>query len=411
MENVSFFWVIPFALILLSIALFPLLAPHFWESNLNKAFVSLGLALPVGVLLVMTDVHLLLHTLHEYASFLILLAALYIVSGGIRLFGDLKATPTINTSFLALGAVLANFIGTTGASMLLIRPLLETNKERKHTSHIPLFFIFIVSNIGGMLTPLGDPPLFLGFLRGVPFLWTLHLWQPWLVSNLILLGLFFWMDTRAHKKESQLDRQRDETQIQPLKLSGKRNLVLLVCVMASAFLPTPYREGAMIALSLISLVKSPEGVRRANQFSLHPINEVAVLFAGIFIAMVPALELLHTHGAQFGITKAWQFYWLTGGLSAFLDNAPTYLTFFSLAQSLPPVEPLVAGVSHHLLLAISSGAVMMGAITYIGNGPNFMVKALAEKSGVKMPSFFGYMRYSIGILVPIFLLITFLFYR
>ncbi len=403
-------WISPFILILLSIALIPLVQPHFWEKNTNKALVCWGLALPVGVYLLKTNPTALWHTAHEYTSFIILLGSLFVISGGINLKGDIQATPKINTLFLAVGAVLANIVGTTGASMLLIRPLLRTNQERKITTHLPLFFIFIVSNIGGLLTPIGDPPLFLGFLRGVPFLWTLKLFPIWILSNTILLIVFYFFDSKAYAHETKSAIKADKTNIDPLSLKGKLNLFFLALVVASVFAPTPYREGIMVLVAMASYRTTHKSIHQDNRFGFGPIIEVAVIFAGIFIAMVPALEFLSIHGQTLGIEKPFQFYWLSGMLSSFLDNAPTYLTFFSLAQSLPENLPAIAGVNEKLLMAISAGSVMMGANSYIGNGPNFMVKAIADEMGIKTPSFFGYMLYSGSILIPLFILVTFIFF-
>ncbi|HBF11911.1 MAG TPA: sodium:proton antiporter [Deltaproteobacteria bacterium] len=410
MQNVQLYWLIPFGLLLLTIALFPLLFSHFWEKNRFKALITTLISLPVFVLLFKNYPHELAHTTHEYISFLVLLGSLFTVSGGIHLSGDIQATPKINTLFLATGAVLANFVGTTGASMLLIRPMLQTNSERKNTRHIPLFFIFLVSNIGGMLTPIGDPPLFLGYLRGVPFLWTLHLLPIWLVSVGCLLALFYWWDGKAYQKEKFEDFKKDITLITPLKIHGAFNSLFLAGIVGAVFLPSPFRELVMVGLAITSYFFTSETVHTKNKFVFGPIIEVAILFAGIFITMVPALAYLEHHGAQFGITQPFQFYWITGVLSSFLDNAPTYLTFLSLAQGLHLEGASIVGVTPSILKAISAGAVMMGANSYIGNGPNFMVKAIADEAGFKTPSFFGYMAYSGGILIPLFILITLLFF-
>jgi Na+/H+ antiporter NhaD/arsenite permease-like protein len=276
--------------------------------------------------------------------------------------------------------------------------------------HTVVFFIFLVSNIGGMLTPLGDPPLFLGYLQGVPFTWTLRLWPQWLVMSVALLGLYYLWDSRHHAHESTAALRRDRTRIEPLRISGGLNALWLAGVVAAvAFLGAPLREGAIVALAAVSLWLTPREVRRANRFTSYPMVEVAVLFLGIFLTMIPALELLHDRGAELRVRAPWQFFWATGTLSSFLDNAPTYLTFLALAQGMGmPAE--VVGVPHLILTAISVGAVAMGANTYIGNAPNFMVKAIAEEAGVRMPSFVGYMAYSGGVLLPLFLLVTLLFF-
>lgn len=402
--------VTPFVLLLLAIAGLPLVAGHWWERNANKALVAALLGLPTALYIGAQDYHVVLHALHEYASFVALLAALYVISGGLLLEGDLAAHPLVNCAFLALGALLANVIGTTGASMVLIRPLLRTNAQREHVWHIPVFFIFIVANIGGLLTPLGDPPLFLGYLRGVPFLWTLRLLPIWAVAVGWVLLVFYLWDRRAYAREPTAALARDERDRQPLRLRGGANLGLLALVLASVTLPSPWRELVLVALTLVSLRFTPRALRVANGFTLHPIIEVAVLFAGIFLAMVPALEILRARGGELGLQHPWQFFWVTGLLSSLLDNAPTYVSFLALAQGLGlPAE--VVGVPHRLLEAIAVGAVFMGANSYIGNGPNFMVKAIAEQSGVRTPHFFGYMLMAALVLWPLFLLVTLLFFR
>jgi Na+/H+ antiporter NhaD/arsenite permease-like protein len=395
---------------LLAIAVFPLWIPHWWESNRNKLLVSLLLGIPILNLYAARRPGALLAMAEEYVSFIVLLAGLFVISGGILLRGDLVATPLTNTTFLALGSMLASFVGTTGASMLLIRPLLQTNRERTHVRHTVLFFIFLVSNIGGMLTPLGDPPLFLGYLQGVPFTWTFRLWPHWGLQVLVLLALYFVWDTRQYTREPAAALRRDLAEREPLRLQGGPNIVWLGCVvLAVAFLHAPWREAAIVALAALSLWQTPSAIRRAIGFTTYPIVEVAVLFAGIFLTMIPALELLRARGGELGVREPWQFFWATGILSSFLDNAPTYLTFLALAQGLGLV-PEVVDVPHAILAAISVGAVSMGANSYIGNAPNFMVKSIAEEQGVKMPSFFGYMAYSGAILLPLFVAVTLVFF-
>ncbi len=403
--------VLPFVAMLLAIAVCPLQVPHWWESNRNKFVVSLLLGAPVLALYLWRQPGALVAMGEEYVSFIILLAGLYVISGGILLRGDLEATPPTNTAFLALGAVLASFVGTTGASMLLIRPLLQTNRERRHVKHTVIFFIFLVSNIGGMLTPLGDPPLFLGYLQGVPFTWTFRLWPTWLLQVALLLALYFVWDTRLYTREPLAALQRDRARVEPLRLRGTVNgLGLGGVVLAVAFLHEPWRELVIVGLAAVSLWRTPRAIRRANGFTAYPMVEVAVLFFGIFLTMIPALELLRLRGGELGVRQPWQFFWAAGALSSFLDNAPTYLTFLALGQGLGlPRE--VVDVPHVILAAISVGAVSMGANSYIGNAPNFMVKSIAEEQGVKMPSFFGYMVYSGGILLPLFVVVTFVFFR
>jgi Na+/H+ antiporter NhaD/arsenite permease-like protein len=396
---------------LLAIAICPLWAPHWWESNRNKLVVAALLGAPVLLLYLFRRPAALLHTGEDYLSFIILLAALYAISGGIRLTGDLEATPLTNTAFLAGGTVLASLIGTTGASMVLIRPLLQTNRERRHVQHTVIFFIFLVSNIGGMLTPLGDPPLFLGYLQGVPFAWTLRLWPMWLFMSGVLLVAYFVWDTRAHGREPIAALQVDRAAIEPLRLRGVGNAIALgLVVLAVALLHAPWRELVIIAVAGVSLWRTPASIRRANAVTSYPMIEVAVLFFGIFLTMIPALELLRVRGAELGVREPWRFFWATGILSSFLDNAPTYLTFLTFAQSLA-MTPEVVGVPHVVLEAISVGAVAMGASSYIGNAPNFMVKSIAEEAKLSMPSFVGYMLYSGAILAPLFAAATLIFFR
>ena len=401
----------PFVLMLLAIAICPLAVPHWWEPNRNKLAVSAALGAPVLILYLLRRPSALLGMAEEYVSFIVMLAGLYVISGGILLRGDLEATPITNTAFLAVGALIASFIGTTGASMLLIRALLQTNRERRYVRHTVIFFIFLVSNIGGMLTPLGDPPLFLGYLQGVPFTWTFRLWPHWLFMNALLLVAYFVWDTRAYARETAAARRRDRTQLEPLRVRGALNgLGLGLVVLSVAVLHAPWRELAIMTAAALSMWRTPTAIRRGNAFTTYPIVEVAVLFFGIFLTMIPALDLLRARGAELGVRAPAQFFWATGALSSFLDNAPTYLTFLALAQGLGLANEVV-GVPHSILIAISVGAVAMGANTYIGNAPNFMVKAIAEQAQVRMPSFFGYMIYSGLILIPTFVAVTFVFFR
>jgi len=436
----SMFAVIPFVALLLCIAVLPLISAteQWWESNKNRLMVALTLG---GVTLIYYAsiggtskvVGILDHALMaEYIPFIVLLFALYVISGGISLKGDLAAHPGTNTAFLAVGAVIASFVGTTGASMLLIRPLLQTNSERKHVRHTVIFFIFLVSNIGGCLLPIGDPPLFLGYLRGVPFLWTFRLWMEWAVMCGILLVVYYIWDTRAYKTETLRDLIADETQRTRLRISGKFNLLLLggivVCVgLVKPGEPFPLlgfhtypfvRELLMLGLAAASVKWTSASIRSDNQFNYHAILEVAALFVGIFICMQVPIEILQASGHKLEkvLDSPHKFYWATGALSSFLDNAPTYVVFFQTAESMTPAG--ASGVVHladggavmeSMLVAISLGAVFMGAMSYIGNGPNFMVKSIAEQSGVKMPSFFGYMVYSCCILIPLFIVVTLIF--
>jgi Na+/H+ antiporter NhaD/arsenite permease-like protein len=401
--------IVPFVSVLAAIAIFPLVAPHFWERNRNKGLVMALFSLPIAVWLGGAHPSALTHAALEYVSFLCLLSSLFIVAGGIHLGGDLQATPRNNTILLGVGALLASFIGTTGASMLMIRLLLRTNSERKNTVHLAFFFILVVSNCGGLLTPLGDPPLFLGFLRGVPFLWTFRLFPVWLLANAYLLTVFFFIDRKAYRNELKQNLARDLTEYQPLNIEGRLNIVWLLGIVFSVFLPTPMREASMVAAATLSLVTGSREPRRKNEFSFAPIVEVAVLFAGIFVTMVPALAMLERNGPALGLVAPYHFFLVTGALSSVLDNAPTYLTFLTTAQSTASnlgSVPEVVGVPANYLAAISIGAVLMGANTYIGNGPNFMVKAIADATGYTTPSFGRYAAMAIFVLSPVYLIVA-----
>ncbi|HTE05604.1 MAG TPA: sodium:proton antiporter [Planctomycetota bacterium] len=401
-------WLAPFVALLAAIAVLPLVAPHFWEPHRNKAAVAALLSAPVAWWAWQADRAALAETGHDYLAFMLLLGALFVVAGGIFLDGDLRATPGVNTTFLLLGALLANVVGTTGAAMLLIRPLLRTNAERRHVKHTVIFFVFLVCNIGGCLTPLGDPPLFVGFLRGVPFLWTLRLWPEWLGMNAVLLAIYFAWDTLAVRHETRAALRLDRVRVDPLRLTGRVNLALLAGLVPTVALAAPgTREALLLGITLLSLALTPAGVRARNAFTWHPLVEVGVLFAGLFVTMLPALAFLREHGPALGVHSPRQFFWVTGSLSSVLDNTPTYLALLALAQGLD-LPRQVAGVSHEVLTGISLGAVFMGAVTYIGNAPNFMVKSIAERSGVTMPGFGGYLLYSVAILGPLFLALAWL---
>ena len=404
-------WVtIPFVGFLLSLALLPLVAQKFWHHLKNQAILSIVFAFPVTLLCLKYSPSALAGSLKNYFSFVVLLGSLFVVSGGICLTGDMRSTPLANTGLLAAGAILANFVGTTGASMLLIRPLLRANAHRKHHVYLPIFFIFLVSNIGGALTPLGDPPLFLGYLNGVPFFWTLKLLPLWITALGILLTLFFLVDLLFLKWDRTPHSAIEPPSEKKPHLKGKRNVVCFAAIIGAVFLHEPFREIVMILASLVSIRITPEHYHEANGFNYAPILEVAIIFFGIFVTMVPALALLQTRGAELGITRPWHFFWSTGTFSSFLDNAPTYMTFTALGEGLKLGGPYFH-MPEHLLLAISAGAVFFGAMTYIGNAPNFMVRSIAQHRGWKMPSFFGYMVWSVGILLPVFLLITRIFFR
>lgn len=401
------FVVLPFVLLLACIAILPLVAAHFWESNRNKGIVVALLGIPTALYVGSLSSHALLHSALEYASFMALLGSLYVIAGGIHVSGDLQATPRNNTLILGAGAVLANLVGTTGASMLLIRVLLATNSERKKVAHVPFFFILIVSNCGGLLTPLGDPPLFLGYLRGVPFTWTFSLLPFWVLALGYLLTVFYLVDRVAYGAEAPVELALDRSRIEPVRVRGMRQAGLLAVVIGAIFLPTPYRELGMLAATLVSVFALPREPRKLNKFGYGPIVEVAVLFAGIFVTMVPALALLEARGGELGLRLPAHFFLVTGALSSVLDNAPTYLTFLSAAQGLQLGDEVV-GVPHVYLAAISVAAVFMGANTYIGNGPNFMVKAIADDAGYTMPSFFGYAWRAVLVLAPIYAMVLFL---
>jgi Na+/H+ antiporter NhaD/arsenite permease-like protein len=419
-QSISLFYSIPFVLMLASIAIIPLKWEHWWENNNNKLIIALVLGIPIGVFFAFVDIHKLQHTLEEYTAFIIYVGSLFVISGGIVFRGDFKCSPKTNLIIIGTGTLLASFIGTPGASMLLIRPLLRVNAGRKDIKHVVIFFIFTVSNIGGCLTPLGDPPLFLGYLNGVPFNWTFSLWPQWLLVNSILLSLFYILDSKKFKKESFPDTTHSDGKSKPFSVVGLINFLWLGGIVLSvAFVQKPFgdlyilgfREIIMLFMVGLSLKTTKMGLREENQFSYQPVLEVAYLFIGIFLTMIPALVYLETHGsaiAEKGLTEPWMIFWFTGILSSFLDNAPTYLAFFSLAKGMELAGTIVAqtGVTEAMLRAISLGAVFMGANTYIGNGPNFMVKAIADESGTKMPTFLGYMLWSGTILIPIFILVT-----
>jgi len=441
--NLSIAWVVPFACMLLSIALMPLLAPHIWHHHFGKISVFWGLAFAVPCAIAFGPGLALYQVIHalllEYIPFILLLYALFTVAGGVCLAGDLVGTPKVNVALLAVGTVLASWMGTTGAAMLLIRPLLRANAHRQNKVHSVVFFIFLVANIGGSLTPLGDPPLFLGFLKGVDFFWTTsHLFLKTCTTSVLLLAIYFALDCYYYKKEGCPVPPREEGAApQKLSIKGTVNLLLLLCVVASVLMSGMWKPGVtfsiygtevelqnlvrdllMIVIAMASLRLTKREYRALNGFNWEPILEVAKLFLGIFISMIPAIAILRA-GAQgalapvinmvfeHGQPNNAMFFWMTGMLSSFLDNAPTYLVFFNTAGG-DPVH--LMGEWAGTLSAISAGAVFMGAVTYIGNAPNFMVRSIAVDQGVSMPSFFGYMAWSVGILFPCFGLLTVLFF-
>ncbi len=437
----GFPWALPFAGILLSIALFPLLAPHAWEHHQGKIAGMWALLVLVPMALfhgVGTAIGALAHTaLLEYIPFILLLLALFTVAGGIVIRGNIHGAPVANTVLLLIGMVLASFIGTTGASMVMIRPVMRANDDRRHNVHVIVFFIFLVSNIGGSLTPLGDPPLFLGFLRGVDFFWTTtHLLPETLIAGGVVLAAFFVIDSYVYRREGRV--RPDPTPDNPIRVTGGVNFVLIIVIIGAILmsatldlgrvtvlgteveLANALRDAIMVAVTVASLVLTPKANRVENGFSWGPINEVAKLFAGIFVAIIPVLAMLRAGREGVfaplvglvtnpdGSPNNAAYFWLAGGLSSFLDNAPTYLVFFELAGG-DPVRLMMQGAT--TLAAISAGAVFMGANTYIGNAPNFMVYAIAREGGVRMPSFFGYMLWSGLVLIPTFLIVTLVFFR
>ncbi len=409
--------ILPFVLMLGCIAAMPFIHKHWWEQHYPKVAIALGLVSVFYYVFALHQPERMLHVAHEYISFIALIGSLFVVSGGIHIQVKGQATPRVNVLFLLIGAVLANVIGTTGASMLLIRPWIRMNKFRVTAFHI-VFFIFIVSNVGGGLTPIGDPPLFLGFLKGVPFWWVIqHCWQAWTIAIALLLAIFYLIDRGNFHRSSKEIRDR-QTAHEEWKFAGLHNLLFLGIILGGVFCPTPWREILMIAAAVGSYVSTRKAVHNINDFTFLPIQEVAWLFAGIFATMVPALDYLETHAASLGISSPAQFYWLSGILSGVLDNAPTYLTFLAAAFGLkglsldnPAHMQTFLSQHDHTLVAISLGAVFFGAITYIGNGPNFMVKAIAGQSRVETPHFLKYFwKYALPILFPIFGVIHLLFF-
>ncbi len=441
--------ILPFVGMLLSIAIFPLIAPHWWEKNQPKvaALWSMIFLVPFCIAFGLGEtVYQLVEIVFlDYIPFIVLLFGLFAVAGGIHLKGTLAGTPKMNTLLLFIGTLLSSWIGTTGSSMLMIRPLIKANHWRQKKAHVVIFFIFLVSNIGGCLTPVGDPPLLLGFLRHVPFFWTMRLFPIMMLNTVILLTIFFILDHRYHKQELAEGRSPVDPDApkEPLKIEGLHNLIFLLMIIGAVILNGavvkfpffadqvtgelhgipiagvifPYNSILEILIILIaaflSLKTTATKIRKENQFTWGPIHEVAVLFVGIFITMIPALAILKARGASLGITDAEHFFWCTGMLSSFLDNAPTYLVFLTTAGALGEtvgVATSVGVIPETILMAISAGSVFIGANTYIGNAPNFMVRSIAEENGIKMPSFFGYMAWSLTCLIPVFILDTLIFF-
>jgi len=432
----------PFILLLLSIAVMPFINRHWWEHNYPFVSFALGAVTVVYYFFILKNAPRMLHTAIEYFSFISLIGSLFVVAGGIHIRVKGRSTPLANVILLGIGAIISNFLGTTGASMVLIRPYIRLNKYRISGYHI-VFFIFIVSNIGGMLTPIGDPPLFLGYLKGVPFFWVItRVWYIWLIAVGSVLFVFYLIDRYNYKKLPDVMEREIEAKGEEAVVEGLHNVIFLAIILGAVFLEEPIREIIMIGSAVASYLTTKREIHERNDFNFIPIKEVAILFAGIFATMVPALDWLELNAEKLGITHPGQFFWGTGVLSSFLDNAPTYLNFLSAAFGLhglsvdnPIHMKAMLGMlspndlSHLQILhnsgvfpvtndswkyvqAISVSAVIFGAMTYIGNGPNFMVKSIAEQAHIKMPSFFGYMiKYSMPILLPIFTFIWFIFFR
>lgn len=436
MYNIEPYLLIPFAVMLLSIALMPLIAPKLWGKNINKLIFVLLIALPSAIMLTRAGLgeHLKHQMLYDYIPFIALLAALYVVTGGIHIHYSTTPTPIVNAAIMFIGYGLASVVGTTGAAMLLIRPLLEINRDREYKIHTLLFFIAMVANCGGVLTPLGDPPLFLLYLRGAEFSWFQTLFPQWVFVGSVLLTTYVAIDSYIwkHKEVIGVRPRSDGEEDEPIKISfsGAVNLFYLSAILLAVAFINPHeipamaaenapwymtfmREIVLLIILLFSVATTREKIRKLNHFSWEPIAEVAIMFIGIFVTMTPALLFLNENADLLGITKPWQFFYASGSLSSFLDNAPTAVAFHTVASALPTAEgtTLVAGVPDEILSAIALGSVLFGALTYIGNGPNFMVKAVAENDGVRMPSFFGYIfKFSLIILLPTYILMALIFF-
>lgn len=440
MQATPLWAVTPFVVYLALVAALPLFAESFWEHDHKKLLVACALSMPVVAYLLIlrgsAGRSAVLHAALDYAGFMSLLGALFTISGGILLDGAPPATPRVNAAFLGAGALLANLIGTTGASVLLIRPLLRANAGRSSANHVVVFFIFIVANTGGMLTPLGDPPLFLGFLRGVPFAWTFRLWAPWLLVNGVLLTAFVVTDRRAWTRESRAQglgagAPGGRTGVRALRLEGRLNLLWLALLIAfvatlgvsgDRLVRTPalralIQVAVLGGLGVASYATTPRAVHARNQYTWRPLVEVAAVFVGVFVTMIPALDYLSERGPALGVVSPAGFFWASGLLSSVLDNAPTYLAFTALAAGVAGTPPHELGalaahpIGQTLLRAVACGSVMMGAFTYLGNGPNLIVKSIAEADGVRMPSFPKYLAWSAAILLPLYAVVSLVFFR
>lgn len=391
----------PFPALVLAIAILPIVAGRAWERRWVQALVVGACAVPiVGLLLATSRTHELVAATRSYLSFVSTLGALYVTSGGVHVTGDIEARPSTNVALMTTGAVLASIVGTTGASMLIIRPLLRANRRREHRGHLVPFFILAVANAGGMLTPLGDPPLLVGYIGGVPFFWTLWLFPAWLLYVGSFAATLYLVDRRAYARERQASLAHDPVGAKPIRITGRRNIALLLAVVPAALLPSGYREAAMAAIVTASLVLTPRELHEANGFTLAPILEVALVFAGLFASLGPIEAALVTSAPSLPLRKAWQLFWASGLLSSVLDNAPTYTAFAALARGLSAGPSLVAGVEPVKLAAVSIATVVMGATTYIGNGPNLMIKAIAEREGFPVPTFFRYFVFAFSAMIP-----------
>lgn len=447
MQEVEIWALIPFALMLLGIAICPFVAGEWWEKNQNKLLFSLVLGIPTAIYLYMNGMgdRVVHQMLYDYVPFITLLCALFVVTGGMCRSGYISPTPSTNTAILAVGFVLASFIGTTGAAMLLVRMLIDINRARRNKIHTMLFFTAIVANCGGVLTPLGDPPLFLLYLRGVEFTWFLHLLPQWLFVGAMLLVMYYIADNHYYKNEKKLalllrqqaaklgtvldEPEEQEPVSEKSEFRGLVNVLYLVVILGAVAFINPgqipamgehdaplymkfLREIVLVAVIALSMLTTKRSVREANHFTWAPIVEVAVLFIGIFATMTPAMIYLNANAASLGLDSPWQFYYSTGLLSSFLDNAPTAVAFYTIATGLPVAEGVatVAGIPEILMKSVSLGAVFFGSMTYIGNGPNFMIKSIAEENGIAMPSFFGYIiKFSLIVLLPVYVLVQILF--
>ena len=436
MYNIEPYLLIPFVVMLLSIAILPLVMPRFWGNNFKKLLFVLAVSIPTMVMLSRAGLgeNLREQMLYDYLPFIVLLSSLYVVTGGIHIHYSTIPTPLVNAIIMFIGYGLASVVGTTGAAMLLIRPLLEINRDREYKIHTILFFIAMVANCGGVLTPLGDPPLFLLYLRGAEFSWFQTLFPQWAFVGSVLLTLYVVIDTYIWKRKEVIGvrprHENEEDEAVKISLSGATNFFFLSAILMSVAFINPHeipamseesapwyirflREVVLVTITLLSLVSTSRKIRKKNHFSWEPILEVAILFVGIFVTMTPALLFLNENASALGISKPIQFFFTSGALSSFLDNAPTAVAFHTVAGGLPIAEgvTIVAGIPDSLLRAIALGSVLFGAMTYIGNGPNFMVKAVAENDGVRMPSFFGYIfKFSLIVLLPTYILVALVFF-